>query len=80
MLANEFSQEKASEIGELIRSARGNAGLTQDELGSRTFMCRSVISRAETGARDLKWREIKQLFLALEKEIVLQLKEISHER
>lgn len=62
-------------IGKAIRNTREEAKLTQAQLGAAAWMSRSVISRIESGQRDIAWEEIRQLFYALGKKIQIFIEE-----
>ncbi|HVA42482.1 MAG TPA: helix-turn-helix transcriptional regulator [Acidimicrobiales bacterium] len=51
--------------GELLRSARRRAGLTQSELATRTGIAQSVISAYESGRREPSVAALRRLATAL---------------
>lgn len=57
-------------LGELIRSERGETGLTQGELGARAGIGGKYVSEIERGTRDLP---LSTLFAIVERGLQLQL-------
>jgi DNA-binding XRE family transcriptional regulator len=73
-LAEEFEQGyKNFKIGVLLRQAREDAGLTQEELAKLTHTKRTAISRLENRAQDVKLSTIEKVARALGREIHLKL-------
>jgi HTH-type transcriptional regulator / antitoxin HipB len=60
-------------IGEVLRQAREAAGLTQEELASRVYVKKTVISRIENHAEDIKMSTLKRVAKALGKRIQIDL-------
>jgi transcriptional regulator with XRE-family HTH domain len=54
------------QFGEWLRVFRENKGLTQEQLASRVGYNRTVISRWETGAMDIRPHEVAEVALSLE--------------
>ena len=59
-------------IGLLLRQAREEAGLTQEEVAKRLKTKKSAISRIENHAEDIKLSTLKRFAQAVGKEISLQ--------
>jgi HTH-type transcriptional regulator/antitoxin HipB len=60
---NEFEYKaKAFMIGELLKEARKQAHLTQDELAARTGTKKSYISRLENGKIDIQLSTLFKIF------------------
>ncbi len=60
-------------IGALLRQAREDAGMTQDELARRTSTHKSAISRLENHAQDVRLSTVERVALALGKRVKLEL-------
>ena len=59
-------------IGALLKQAREEAGLTQQELAARLNTKKSAISRIENHAEDIKLSTLKKFANALGKELRLE--------
>jgi HTH-type transcriptional regulator/antitoxin HipB len=59
-------------IGALLKKAREEAGLTQEELASKLNTRKSAISRIENHAEDIKLSTLKKFANALGKELRLE--------
>jgi HTH-type transcriptional regulator/antitoxin HipB len=62
-------------VGVLLRQARENAGITQEDLARRTHTAKSAISRLENHAQDVRLSTIERVAHALGKNLVIQLVE-----
>lgn len=62
-------------IGVLLKEARQNAGVTQEELATAIHTKKSVISRLENQASDARVSTIRKVAQALGKELVIELRE-----
>jgi len=60
-------------IGVLLRQAREDSGLTQEELARRLKTKKSAISRIENHAEDIKLSTIERVALALGKKLLIEL-------
>ena len=60
-------------IGALLRQAREDAGMTQDDLARRTSTHKSAISRLENHAQDVRLSTVERVALALGKRVKLEL-------
>ena len=60
-------------VGVLLRQARENAGITQEDLARRTNTRKSAISRLENHAEDVRLSTIERVAHALGKSLVIQL-------
>ena len=60
-------------IGVMLREARMNAGLTQDEIASRIKTKKSNISRIENQAEDIKLSTLKKFAAAAGKRIEVKI-------
>ncbi len=74
----EFARGYASgyekfKVGVLLRKAREDAGLTQDELARRLRTKKSAISRIERHAEDIKVSTLERVALALGKRLRISL-------
>ena len=56
-------------IGVMLREARENAGLTQEELADRVGTQKTAISRIENHAEDIKFSTLEKVASALGKKI-----------
>jgi HTH-type transcriptional regulator / antitoxin HipB len=56
-------------IGTMLRSARKQSGITQDELARRLRTTKSAISRIENHAEDIRLSTLKKVAEALGKEL-----------
>lgn len=73
-LAEEFEQGYENfKIGVLLRQAREDAGLTQEQLAELTHTKRTAISRLENRAQDVKLSTIEKVAHALGKQLELKL-------
>ena len=61
-------------IGVILRQARKEAGLTQEELADRVGTRKTAISRIENHAEDIKLSTIEKVAKALGKKIVVEIK------
>jgi HTH-type transcriptional regulator / antitoxin HipB len=61
-------------IGVILRQAREEAGLTQEELADRLGTQKTAISRIENHAEDIKLSTIQKVAKALGKELELSLR------
>ncbi len=61
-------------IGVILREARRQSGLTQEELARRIRTTKSAISRIENHAEDIKLSTIEKVAKALGKKIVVEIK------
>ena len=62
------------EIGVLLRQAREDAGLTQEQLAQRINTKKTAISRLENHAEDIKLSTLKRVARALGKDLQVSLK------
>ena len=62
------------EIGVLLRQAREEAGLTQEQLAQRINTKKTAISRLENHAEDIKLSTLHKVAWALGKRLELELK------
>ncbi len=62
-------------IGVLLKEARQNAGVTQEELATAIHTKKSVISRLENQASDARVSTLRKVAQALGKELVIELRE-----
>jgi ribosome-binding protein aMBF1 (putative translation factor) len=62
-------------VGVLLRQAREQAGITQEDLAHRAKSRKSAISRLENHAEDVRLSTIKRVARALGKNLVIQLVE-----
>jgi len=62
------------EIGVLLRQAREEAGLTQEELAARIQTKKTAISRLENHADDIKLSTLQKVAHALGKDLQVSLK------
>lgn len=62
-------------VGVLLRQAREQAGITQEDLARRTRTRKSAISRLENHAEDVRLSTIERVAHALGKNLVIQLVE-----
>jgi HTH-type transcriptional regulator / antitoxin HipB len=60
-------------VGVLLRQAREQAGITQEDLARRTHTAKSAISRLENHAEDVRLSTIERVAHALGKSLVIQL-------
>ena len=60
-------------VGVLLRQARENAGITQEDLARRTKTAKSAISRLENHAEDVRLSTIERVAHDLGKNLVIQL-------
>ncbi len=60
-------------VGVLLRQARENAGITQEDLARRTKTAKSAISRLENHAEDVRLSTIERVAHALGRSLVIQL-------
>ncbi len=60
-------------IGEVLRHAREDAGLSQEELADRVHTKKTAISRIENHAEDIKISTLKRVAKALGKRIQINL-------
>jgi len=60
-------------IGVLLRQAREDSGLTQEELARRLKTKKSAISRIENHAEDIKLSTIERVAIALGKKLLIEL-------
>lgn len=67
-------------IGILLRQARENAGVTQEELATAIQTKKSVISRLENQASDARVSTLRKVAQALGKELVVELREPTKKR
>ena len=65
---------KAFEFGVLLRQARQEAGLTQEQLARLMHTKKTAISRLENRAGDIRLSTLRKAARALGKELVLNLK------
>jgi len=73
-LVEEFEQGyRDFKIGVLLRQARKEAGLTQEQLAALTHTKRTAISRLENRAQDAKLSTIEKVARALGKQLELRL-------
>jgi len=61
-------------IGVLLKEARHNAGLTQQQIAEKLNTTRSVISRMENQAKDIRLSTLEKFASALGKKIHIVLK------
>lgn len=61
-------------IGVILREARRESGLTQEELARRIRTTKSAISRIENHAEDIKLSTIEKVAKALGKKIIVEIK------
>jgi len=62
------------EIGVVLRQAREDAGLTQEELAQRINTKKTAISRLENHAEDIKLSTLQKVARALGRELQVMLK------
>lgn len=62
------------EIGVLLRQAREDAGMTQEELAERIHTKKTAISRLENHADDIKLSTLQKVAHALGKDLQVSLK------
>ena len=62
-------------IGVLLKEARQDAGVTQEELATAIHTKKSVISRLENQASDARVSTLRKVAQALGKELVIELRE-----
>ena len=62
------------EIGVLLRQAREDAGLTQEQLAERIHTKKTAISRLENHAEDIKLSTLQKVARALGKDLQVSLK------
>ena len=62
-------------VGVLLRQAREQAGITQEDLAQRTRTKKSAISRLENHAEDVRLSTIERVAHALGKNLVIELVE-----
>jgi HTH-type transcriptional regulator / antitoxin HipB len=60
-------------VGVLLRHARKQAGITQEDLARRTRTAKSAISRLENHAADVRLSTIERVAHALGRNLVIQL-------
>jgi len=60
-------------IGVLLRQAREESGLTQEELAHKLKTKKSAISRIENHAEDIKLSTIERVAIALNKKLLIEL-------
>jgi HTH-type transcriptional regulator/antitoxin HipB len=60
-------------VGVLLRQAREQAGITQEDLAQRTKTRKSAISRLENHAEDVRLSTIERVAHALGRNLVIQL-------
>jgi len=60
-------------VGVLLRQAREQAGITQEDLARRTKTRKSAISRLENHAEDVRLSTIERVAHALGRNLVIQL-------
>lgn len=75
----EFAQEydegyKTFKIGVLLKEARLEKGLTQEELAKRLSTKKTAISRIENHAEDIKLSTLERFAYALGKEMVIEIR------
>ena len=64
-------------VGYLLKKAREQAGVTQEELATAIHTKKSVISRLENQASDARISTIRKVAQALGKELVIELRDSS---
>lgn len=62
-------------VGALLKEARVDAGVTQEELANAIHTKKSVISRLENQASDARVSTLRKVAQALGKELVIELRE-----
>lgn len=67
-------------IGVLLKEARVEAGVTQEELATAIHTKKSVISRLENQASDARVSTLRKVAQALGKELVIELREPTKRR
>ncbi|OHE11321.1 MAG: transcriptional regulator [Sulfurimonas sp. RIFOXYC2_FULL_36_7] len=75
---NEFAKDfdigyKEFKIGEMLKQARVEVGLTQEEIAQRLHTKKSAISRIENHAQDIKLSTLQNFAHILGKELRVQL-------
>jgi HTH-type transcriptional regulator / antitoxin HipB len=75
----EFAQNydegyKIFKIGALLKEARLEKGLTQEELAKRLSTKKTAISRIENHAEDIKLSTLEKIAFALGKEMVIEIR------
>jgi transcriptional regulator with XRE-family HTH domain len=65
---------KGFEIGVLLRQAREDAGLTQEQLAGKIHTKKTAISRMESHAEDIKLSTLQRVAHALGKDLQVSLK------
>lgn len=58
-------------IGVLLKQAREDAGITQEELAKRIYTTKSVISRVENHAQDIRLSTLEKIVGALGKRLTV---------
>ena len=61
-------------VGFLLKEAREDAGVTQEELANAIHTKKSVISRLENRAKDVRVSTLRKVAQALGKELVIELR------
>ncbi len=64
---------KEFKIGEMLRLARVEAGLTQEDIANRLNTKKSVISRMENHAKDIKLSTLENFAKSIGKELVVSI-------
>jgi ribosome-binding protein aMBF1 (putative translation factor) len=73
-LAEDFESEyRDFEIGVILRQAREDAGMTQEDLANRIHTQKTNISRLERHAEDVKLSTLRRVARALGKRVELKL-------
>jgi HTH-type transcriptional regulator/antitoxin HipB len=60
------------QLGAILRRARGQAGLTQGELGERIHLRQATVSRLEAGEPAMRLRTLMAVLSALDLELVVR--------
>ena len=60
-------------IGEMLKQARAEVGLTQEEIAQKLYTKKSAISRIENHAQDIKLSTLQKFAHILGKELRIQL-------
>jgi ribosome-binding protein aMBF1 (putative translation factor) len=60
-------------IGVLLRQAREESGMTQEELAHKLKTKKSAISRIENHAEDIKLSTIERVAIALNKKLIVEI-------
>ncbi len=71
---------RADVIGEIIKNARLEQNMTQEQLGKLIGVQKAQISKIENNAKDVRFSTILRVFEALKAQVNLSVKLPNHER